>query len=124
MGYSVGWDSDNDRWKGYGVPCTCEHPECSVSIDRGMDYLCESCSLAFCGAHKGARLCDRCQHVDEVGQLPEGVELFTAKPEHPDWLAHLRNDPSWEEWRKTSMARLEAWEQAAQRAAAHKGEQL
>lgn len=117
MGYSVGWDSDNNRWKGYGVPCTCEHPECAEQIDRGMDYTCEGCGLAFCGNHRVGSFCERCVDLDEVGERPAGIQPFAAKPENLGWLLHLRNHPSWAEWRKDNMVQLEAWEAAAKEGA-------
>ncbi len=121
MGYSLGWDSDNNRWKGYGVPCICEHPECSAEIDRGMEFLCEGCGLAFCGSHLTAHFCERC--LDEEAFESDGEDLearldaepFPTKPERPEWLKHLRTDESWAEWRATpgNMAQLERWEQSA-----------
>ena len=115
MGYSIGWDSDNNRWKGYGVPCICEHPDCRVEIDRGMGYLCEGCGLAFCGKHHGLGHCERCQDIDDAGDRPEGTNPFNAKPESLEWLQHLRTDESWAKWRATpgSMEQLERWERAA-----------
>lgn len=122
MSWAVGWDSDNNRWKGYGVPCTCEHPDCSVKIDRGMSYLCEGCGLAFCGSHNHGNFCEPCLNLTDVGEYPDGVEPFRAKPEHPEWLNHLRTDATWAKWRKDSknLKQLEAWERAAQ--AAKQGE--
>ncbi len=123
MGYSIGWGSDNNRWKGYGVPCTCEHPECNAKIDRGMACLCEGCGLAFCGDHNTFNFCERCldedaldNHEDELS-AKEGAIPYSAKPEHPEWLAHLRTDSSWAEWREKpeNMAQLEQWEHAAQK---------
>ena len=125
MGYSIGWDSDNTRWKGYEVPCTCEHPDCNEEIDRGMSYLCEGCGLAFCGAHNTFNFCEQCldedaldDDVDELEARADAVP-FQPKPEHKKWLAHLRDDESWAEWRskKQNMAQLEAWEAAAKEGA-------
>lgn len=112
MGWAVGWDSDHNRWKGYGVPCMCEHPECAEKIDRGMSYLCEGCGLSFCGNHRIGDACERCTEIDDTGDRPNGVEPFSAKPESAEWLEHLRNDESWGEWRATpsNMAQLERWE--------------
>lgn len=127
MGYSVGWDSDNNRWMGYGVPCTCEHPECNATIDRGMSYVCEGCGLAFCSDHNTFNFCERCldedaldDDVDELKPKADAVP-FQAKPEHPEWLTHLRSDQSWAEWRstKSNMAQLEAWEATAKEGAQH-----
>lgn len=120
MGYSIGWDSANNRWKGYGVPCTCEHPECDKKVDRSMDCLCEGCGLAFCGDHNTFNFCERCLDEDALDDdeeelsAIEGAIPFPLKPEHPEWLDHLRKDPSWAEWRKGNIALLEQWEAAAQ----------
>jgi hypothetical protein len=108
MGYSIGWDSNNARWKGYGVPCTCEQPGCTASIDRGMAYLCEDCGLAFCGEHLGSK-CERCINDEPA---------FPAKPESQGWLRHLRTHPSWAKWREENEPKLKAWETASQRAQA------
>ena len=129
MGYSIGWDSGNNRWKGYGVPCTCEHPNCSEQIDRGMSHLCEGCGLAFCNSHHTFNFCEHCldeqaleTDVEELAARPDATP-FPAKPEHPDWLHHLRTDESWAKWRADAknMQQLEAWERATQ--AAKQGEQ-
>ncbi|MBI1625217.1 hypothetical protein [Comamonas suwonensis] len=117
MGYSVGWDSDNNRWMGYGVPSTCEHPECNEKVDRGMGCSCEGCGLAFCGKHWHMGFCEPCLNLTDVGEYPDGINPFRAKPEHPEWLGHLRNDPTWAEWRKDNMAQLEAWDAAAKEGA-------
>lgn len=110
MGYSVGWDSDNARWKGYGVPCTCEQPGCAENIDRGMSHICECCGLAFCYEHLLAGgECEACT---------DGGPQFPAKAENMEWLQHLRTDPSWSKWRKENEAQLTSWETAAQRAQA------
>lgn len=103
MSWAIGWSRKYKRWIGYGVPCTCEHPECSKEIDRGMDYLCEKCRLAFCGQHHGCPNCD-------------GDKSIQPKPEHPTWLKHLREDESWAEWRSKpkNLQQLEAWERATQ----------
>lgn len=122
MGYSITWDSDNNRWKGYGVPCTCEHPECSTAVDRGMGCLCEGCGLAFCGEHLHiTAFCERCLEINDVGEYPDGIRPFTAKPEHPEWLTHLRTDPSWAKWREGNISLIEAWEQVSLQAQTQKG---
>lgn len=54
---------------GYAVEATCEEPECSARIDRGLDYLCgqtpggdeHGCGGYFCGQHLyGDNQCSRC----------------------------------------------------------------
>lgn len=107
MGWSIGWSRKHKRWIGYGVPCICEHPECNASIDRGMDYLCPKCRLAFCGEHGGSG--GKCPNCEDKG------EIYPVKPESTEWLKHLRSDDSWAGWRASAknMAQLEAWEAAA-----------
>lgn len=118
MSWSIGWDSDYNRWKGYGVPCTCEYPECNTKTDRGMACLCEGCGLAFCGKHWLLGSCERCLDIDDIGERPEGMDPFPVKPEHPEWLHHLRTDSTWAKWRKDpkNMQQLEAWERTTEAA--------
>ena len=61
--------------------------------------------------------CEPCLNLTDVGEYPDGINPFRAKPEHPEWLGHLRNDPTWAEWRKDNMAQLEAWDAAAKEGA-------
>lgn len=112
MGWEIGFD---EKWKrdiGYGVPAYCDHPECNERIDRGLSYVCadgeprggDGCGLYFCEKHKGfaqfgkdeddlilSDCCERCR---------DGLEPFTPKPEHPEWVEFKATDPSWAEWRE------------------------
>lgn len=103
MGWQIGFD---DRWNrdiGYGVPATCDHPNCGAKIDRGLSYVCggepyggeRGCGLFFCPAHmhhhaKLPQLCLRC----ERRRGP-----YKPTPDRPEWLHHKATDPSWAEWR-------------------------
>lgn len=97
MSWAVGWDSDHDRWMGYGVPAYCD-AGCGTEIDRGLDWRC-SCgqpdspldgpTLFVCSNHT-------CADVDE-DNLP---------PEHPDWIRHLLSDESWAQWRSENPERV------------------
>ena len=40
MGWAIGYDGRWERDIGYGVPAVCDHPDCNVRIDRGLDYVC------------------------------------------------------------------------------------
>lgn len=103
MGWSIGYDDRLKRDVGYGVPATCDHPECNRKIDRGLAYVCggepyggdEGCGLHFCGHHlwmgKERQLCWQCLNG-------EG-EPFTPKPDRPVWLRHKLKHPSWKQWR-------------------------
>lgn len=39
MGYAY-YELDDGREAGYAVEATCDFPECSAEIDRGLSYLC------------------------------------------------------------------------------------
>lgn len=103
MGWSIGYDQHWQRDIGYGVPATCDHPDCNEEIDRGLGYVCggepyggeKGCGLFFCGKHLvcGTRpLCERCR--------PRRKKPFAAKPDHPEWMNWKLSDESWEEWRQ------------------------
>lgn len=108
MGYQV--YKVGDRWAGYGVPAYCEHPQCNKEIDRGVSFACGDepfseygCDRYFCSEHLfyhqfnvgGERevhqVCERCDKYKKP---------FPYKREHPDWIKHILEDGSWEEWRK------------------------
>jgi hypothetical protein len=111
MGWSIGFDSNWNRDIGYGVPATCDHPNCTSTIDRGLAYVCggepyggeRGCGLYFCGRHMtcsafGPQLCDRCA----TRRKP-----FDAKPDHADWISWKLTDESWKEWRDDNQAVVE-----------------
>lgn len=101
MGWEIGYDSDWKRDIGYGVPATCDHPDCNEKIDRGLDYVCggepyggdRGCGLHFCLTHMSGdpQRCDRCK---------KRRKPFLAKPDHPEWIEWKLNDESWKEWRE------------------------
>ena len=109
MSWAVGQDHRWDRWIGYGVPAWCDQPGCDQRIDRGLSHVCgaepyggnHGCGLFFCGAHlKGEpQRCERCHG---------GLEPFPPKSEHPAWVSHVVNDPSWIRWRAENPADLAA----------------
>ncbi len=98
MGWSIGYDSNWQRDIGYGVPATCDHPECGAEIDRGLSHVCggnpygepDGCGLFFCGDHLFPILCDECTH---------GREAFEPTPDIRMWIQHKLTDDSWAEWR-------------------------
>jgi hypothetical protein len=102
MGWGLGYDDRWHRWIGYGVPAYCDHPGCRITIHRGLSYVCgkepyggeKGCGLYFCGKHQGMedQLCEVCRD-------PHSKGTFKPKPEHPQWVRHLRYDKSWAEWR-------------------------
>jgi hypothetical protein len=119
MGWSLGYDSNWGRDIGYGVPAYCDHPDCHEVIDRGLAHVCGSepyggergCGLYFCPQHLGmtlhrrmpGHLCERC--------YPRIKKPFSAKPDHPTWMAFKLIDDSWADWRKENpeeVSRLKA----------------
>lgn len=106
MGWSVGFDSNWNRDVGYGVPATCDYPECGEAIDRGLGYVCggepyggeDGCGLYFCGEHL-ARLCERCA----AGEPP-----FEPTPDTAEWAHWKLTDESWDEWRRQNPDQIEA----------------
>ena len=71
MGYAF-YTLPDGREAGYGVEATCEAPDCSADIDRGLAYLCgedpmgdqHGCTHYFCEAHLfmggPLQLCEHC----------------------------------------------------------------
>lgn len=107
MGYGV-YKRDG-RWAGYGVPATCDHPDCGASIDRGLAYMCApdtGCGLFFCSGHlvfvdipSEAQLCERCR---------DGKPPFDPTPDTAEWVTHMLTDESWQTWRDENPAALRA----------------
>jgi len=107
MGWSIGFD---DKWKrdiGYGVPATCDHPNCDEEIDRSLSHVCggepyggdKGCGLYFCDKHlyiglgynPDPQMCERC--CDEE-------KPFDPKPDVAEWIDWKLTDDSWEQWRQ------------------------
>jgi hypothetical protein len=109
MSWAVG--EFNGRDIGYGVPATCDQPQCGARIDRGLAFVCggepyggeHGCGLFFCDAHRftstrtgtdGAisypLLCQRCM---------DRAEPFAPTPDVQEWIDHKETHPSWAEWR-------------------------
>lgn len=98
MSWAVG--EFNGRDIGYGVPATCDHPDCGARIDRGLAYVCggevyggtRGCGLFFCDLHRAGEheLCARC-----AKRKPP----FIPTPDVPEWIAHKETDESWAAWR-------------------------
>lgn len=94
MGYSVYQNSDG-RWAGYGVPATCDQPDCGIEIDRGLSFRCEGCELFFCSEHlllpgHTRQFCECCF---------EKKASFEPTPDTEEWTNHMSTDPSWQQWR-------------------------
>jgi hypothetical protein len=107
MSWAIGYDYNWKRDVGYGVPATCDYPNCGKEINRGLSYVCGSepyggehgCGLYFCEDHmhyeqrgeEYPQLCERCR---------EGSPPFMPTPDLAEWTHHKATDPSWARWRK------------------------
>jgi hypothetical protein len=79
MGWAHCGTDDMGREIGYGIPATCDHPDCNKPIDRGLAYCCGGmhggqgyydedlkvyfgCGRYFCTEHLSAlgNLCAEC----------------------------------------------------------------
>lgn len=124
MGYQI--YENRGRWAGYGVPAYCDYPGCKEEIDRGMSYACGGepfseigCDRYFCSKHtrSGAWNEDEeewCKHEDDceceyhdycfscLGLDKEYPLGYPPAVEHPEWVFHLLNHHSWEEWRNNN----------------------
>lgn len=113
MSWAVGFDSNWNRFIGYGVPAFCDHPGCTEKIDRGVAHVCEGrendngCGLHFCADHLGfyPQFCMRCFAVEDGD---ESARPFSPKGEHPEWAHHVLTDASWQHWREENPSEVRA----------------
>lgn len=115
MGWSIGFDTHWNRDIGYGVPCTCDHPDCNKLIDRGLSYVCggepyggsNGCGLYFCAEHlyyapvldEGEEETDDSEYRQCCDSCRDNLQFYKPKPDLPVWIRHKLTDPSWAEWR-------------------------
>jgi hypothetical protein len=110
MSWAVGYDDQWQRDIGYGVPSICDHPGCSVRIDRSLAHVCggepyggeHGCGLYFCDHH--LILADVCSQQCEACFEMDGNE-FTPTPDLPEWIEHKTTDPTWAAWRASQSAK-------------------
>lgn len=128
MGWAIGYV--NGRDVGYGVPATCDHPDCKKKIDRGLSYICggdigggeTGCGLFFCGKHlswysnpddeeeTSPQLCERCGHNFEKHNPESNLPYlppFEPKPDRPVWLRWKLKHSSWKQWREENPEEVE-----------------
>lgn len=112
MSWAIGFDTKWNRWIGYGVPATCDYPDCGEQIDRGLSYVCGSdpyggeygCGLYFCSAHlyplevddRVVMVCDRSPYLGD--DCVHG--MYEPTPDTREWLEHMLDDESWAQWRE------------------------
>ena len=120
MGWQVGFDSTWNRDIGYGVPATCDRPDCGEAIDRGLGYVCGSepyggehgCGLYFCGAHlvSGRTASASSLHADDrwlCERCLVGKASFDPTPDTAEWAHWKLTDESWAEWRRQNPGETE-----------------
>lgn len=103
MAWAVGYDEDQKRDIGYGVPSICDHPDCNEEIDRGLSFVCggepyggeHGCGLFFCSEH----LCVAIEKPQKCECCKDSKEPFKPKPDTQEWIKHKLTDPSWKRWR-------------------------
>lgn len=116
MGWQIGYDTNWQRDIGYGVPATCDLPECNKKIDRGLSYVCGGepyggdygCGLFFCEGHFKNRkpqgsdgyiqLCPRCYAYKSP---------YKPGPDRKEWVKWKLTNESWETWRKENPDKVE-----------------
>lgn len=106
MSWSIGFDSNWERDIGYGVPATCDHPDCDKEIDRGLSYVCggepyggeHGCGLYFCSGHLAYDEIDD-RYIQKCDCCLEEKEPFTPKPDTQEWIKWKLTDESWQQWR-------------------------
>ena len=49
--YEIKTPEGKNMKRGYGVSCKCHQRGCKERIDRGVSYLCYSCTQYFCYHH-------------------------------------------------------------------------
>lgn len=118
MGWSIGYMDGRDV--GYGVPCTCEYPDCKAIIDRGLAFKCgewrsdDGCGLYFCYKHlvyeedsygETLQFCEPCcinvrlNRIDPENGWKSMVKTYDMKPDRKVWIRHKLTHHSWQQWR-------------------------
>ena len=141
MSWVIGFNSEQKRHIGYGVLAICDHPECTVEIDRGLGYMCgegfnhnASCHGYFCAEHRenyvyGDEIDDmQGEELEALGIDPESKEVYDAvengdivrcrhEPIQPNkesasWLEWVLSEDSWAKWREENPKKVAAYQDA------------
>jgi hypothetical protein len=120
MGYAV--YEDGGRWAGYGVPAQCDMAGCEASIDRGLDYKCETHTI-WRYERGGVEIPEPeflDEDTEEIEEEREGCGMFFCpehqdhadhasaqqKPDSEEWVRHMLTDDSWAPWREANPQRV------------------
>lgn len=61
--------------RGYSVDCKCHKRGCQERIDRGIAYLCYSCTWYFCEEHKTTAYCNHDEPIEVECFAGEGSQV-------------------------------------------------
>jgi len=107
MYWAIGYDEHWNRDIGYDVPGICDHPNCTKTINRGVDHVCggepyggESyCGLYFCAEHLEINPDAEEQPVPMCAQCASGNEPFEPTPDTSEWITYKETSIYWAGWR-------------------------
>lgn len=106
--WAIGYDEHWNRDIGYGVPGTCDHPECNNTINRGVDHVCGGepyggdlyCGLYFCKDHLELITPSASEESSPVcAQCALGKEPFAPTPDIDEWINYKETSSYWAGWR-------------------------
>lgn len=141
MSWEIGFHKEQQRHIGYSVFAICDHPNCTVEIDRGLAYMCcedpkpsASCEGFYCAEHR-----DNYVYGDEIDDMDDdeleamGIDVesqavFDAvengdivrcrhlpiplNKESAYWLELVLADESWATWRDENPKKVTAYQEA------------
>jgi hypothetical protein len=120
MGWSIGWDERWQRYIGYAVPGTCDHPGCGEEIKRGLGFVCggdpfggeHGCGLYFCEDHRKMVATESGEFVSLCERCANQADPFDPTPDTPEWMRHQLTDESWARWREDNAEACQRMAQA------------
>ena len=141
MSWVVGFNQEQGRHIGYGVLAICDHPDCTVEIDRGLVYMCcenphpsPSCGGFYCAEHRDNYIYgDEIDDMDDAELEALGIDVesqavFDAvenadivrcrhspiqpNKESASWLQHVIEDDTWSKWREENPEKVIAYQEA------------
>lgn len=61
--------------RGYAISCKCHAYGCQERIDRGMAYLCYSCTWYFCEKHRTMAFCEHDEAIENECFVGESSQV-------------------------------------------------
>lgn len=108
MYWAIGYDENWNRDIGFDVPAICDHPDCNVSINRGIDHVCGGepyggdlhCGLYFCKDHLEMKQTTAGEEPLPVcAQCSAGEAPFNPSSDTEEWLSYKQTSNYWAGWR-------------------------